>query len=78
MDAQPCASDETLPDNIHTLPFAAALAAIRRVPQQASSVGPEPTTLPQEAITELTQVFQIRDAEVDERQHRSHQCLAMR
>lgn len=64
MDAQVCASGDTLPENIHALPFAAALEVLRRVP--ASPIAPEPPTLPQKAITELTRVFQIRGAAVDE------------
>lgn len=67
MDAQVCVSGDTLPDNIHTLPFAAALEALRRVSLRASLIEPDRTTLAQHAITELIQVFQIRDANVDER-----------
>lgn len=66
MDAQACVSGVTLPDNINALTFAAALVALRRV-APASSIVPEPIMLAQQAIMELTQVFQIRDATVDER-----------
>lgn len=60
--------DQMLPTNILTLPYAGALEAIRQVRAcSAAHTGCEPSKLPQGELTEITQVFQIRDAEVDER-----------
>lgn len=67
MDAQAYQGGGTLPTDIHRQPFATALEALRRIERQTEQVEAEPRHLAQQDLIELTQVFQIRDAKVDER-----------
>ncbi|CCE94917.1 hypothetical protein SFHH103_00417 [Sinorhizobium fredii HH103] len=67
MDAHADHGGDMLPTDIHRQPFSTALEALRRVEKTTEQVEVEPTHLAQQDLKQLTQVFQIREAKVNER-----------
>ncbi|MEB3043108.1 ParB/RepB/Spo0J family partition protein [Rhizobium mulingense] len=63
----PLEAAESLPKDIRTKPFAAALDALRAISARTADVHLKPSDVELPQLMELPQVFQIRDLDVDER-----------